>query len=207
MKKCTTIVLVLIATIAVAQDQYTKGMQKAFLLWGEGKPMEASNMFERISAVEKDNWLPAYYTAQVNTVISFGEKDKDRLERQLKKAQDFVDKAAAISPSNPEILVQQAMIHTAYVAFDGVTYGGMLSPEILGLYNKALAIAPNNPRVVFSKAEWDMGTAKYFGQDTTPFCAEVERSLELFATFKPASAFYPNWGKGRAEITSKTCIN
>ncbi len=205
MKKIITIALFLVATITTAQDQYTKGMQKAFQLWGEGKIMEASNLFERISTAEMDNWLPAYYAAQVNTVASFGEKDKEKLVKQLEKAQEFVDIAKAISPNNPEILVQQAMIHTAYVAFDGATYGMTLSPEVVALYQKALAIDANNPRVVFSKAEWDMGSAKYFGQDTTPYCKEVERSIELFTNFKPESEFHPNWGKDRAEMTLKNC--
>jgi len=54
MKKVIVIAVMLISTIGFAQDQYTKGMQKAFQLWGEGKVMEASNMFERISSAEMD---------------------------------------------------------------------------------------------------------------------------------------------------------
>ncbi len=205
MKKLITILAVFISALTFAQDQYTAGMQKAFGFWGEGKITEASNLFERISTAEMDNWLPAYYAAQVNTVASFGEKDKEKLVKQLEKAQEFVDIAKAISPNNPEIIIQQAMIHTAYVVFDGASYGMTLSPEIVALYQKALAIAPDNPRVVFSKAEWDMGSAKYFGQDTAPYCKEVERALELFANFKPESEFHPNWGKDRAEIIAKNC--
>ena len=205
MKQIITIALFLVATMATAQEQYTTGMQKAFQFWGEGKIIEASNLFERISTAEKDNWLPAYYGSQVNTTASFGEKDKEKLVKQLEKAQELIDIAKAISPNNPEILVQQAMIHTAYVAFDGATYGMTLSSEVVALYQKALAIAPNNPRVIFSKAEWDMGSAKYFGKDTTPYCKEVERSIELFTNFKPESEFHPNWGKDRAEMTLKNC--
>ncbi|WP_299434769.1 hypothetical protein [uncultured Maribacter sp.] len=205
MKKLITILVVFISALTFAQDQYKTGMQKAFGFWGEGKIIEASNLFERISTAEIDNWLPAYYAAQVNTVASFGEKDKEKLVKQLEKAQEFVDIAKAISPNNPEIIIQQAMIHTAYVVFDGASYGMTLSPEIVALYQKALAIAPDNPRVVFSKAEWDMGSAKYFGQDTAPYCKEVERALELFANFKPESEFHPNWGKDRAEMIAKDC--
>ncbi len=205
MKKVVTIALFLVATVAMAQDQYTKGMQKAFQLWGEGKISEASNLFERIATAEKDNWLPAYYVSQVNTVASFGEKDKETLVKQLEKAQEFVDIAKAISPDNSEILVQQAMIHTAYVAFDGATYGMTLSGEVVALYQKAAKLAPENPRVVLSKAEWDMGSARFFGQDITPYCKEVERSLELFANFKPESEFHPNWGKERAQAVIENC--
>lgn len=205
MKKVIAIALFLVSSITFAQDQYTKGMQKAMQLWGEGKSMEASNMFERIASVEIDNWLPHYYVAQVNTVAAFGEKDKGEMEKQLEKAQEFIDLAKAISPDNAEILVQQAMTYTAWIASDGATYGMTLSGKVVALYQKATQLEPDNPRVVFSKAEWDMGTAKYFGQDTTPYCKNVERSLELFANFKPESEFHPNWGKDRAEATVESC--
>lgn len=205
MKKIIAITLLLVSTITFAQDQYTKGMQKAFQLWGEGKTTEASNMFERISAVELDNWLPYYYVSSINTIASFGEKDKEKLTQQLEKAQEFIDLAKAISPDNPEILVQQAMIHTAWIAFDGAAYGMTLSGKVAALYQKAAQLAPENPRVVFSKAEWDMGSARYFGKDTAPYCKDVERSIALFDTFKVESDFHPNWGKDRAEMTLNNC--
>jgi len=205
MKKVIAIAVFLVSTVVFAQDQYAKGMQKAFQLWGEGKSIDASNMFERIASAELDNWLPNYYVAQINTVASFGETDKEKLTQQLEKAQEFVDLAKAISPDNPEILVQQAMVHTAWIAYDGATYGMTLSGKVAQLYQKALRLAPNNPRVVFSKAEWNMGSAKYFGQDTAPYCKDVERSIELFTNFKAESPFHPNWGKDRAEITLKNC--
>jgi len=205
MKKVITLALLFIGTMAAAQDKYNAGMQKAFQLWGEGEIAEASNMFERISAVELDNWLPAYYASQVNTVASFGERDKEKLSQQLGKAQEYVDLAKAISPNNPEILIQQALIHTAWVAYDGATYGMTLSGKVAALYQKALQLAPNNPRVVFSKAEWDMGSARFFGQDIAPYCKDVEHALELFANFKPESEFHPNWGKDRAEEVVENC--
>ncbi len=205
MKKVSTLLVILISAVSMAQDQYTKGMEKAFSLWGQGKSIEASNLFERISTAEPDNWLPYYYVAQINTVISFGEKDESKLKQQLDKAQEFLDIAKSISPNNPELMVQQAMTHTAWIAFDGATYGMTLSGKVAALYAQALQIAPENPRVVFSKAEWDMGSARYFGKDVTPYCKDVERSLELFANFKPESPFHPNWGADRAEATLENC--
>lgn len=205
MKKIVLITLLFIATATTAQDQYTKGMQKAMQLWGEGKPVDASNMFERISSVELDNWLPYYYVAQVNTVAAFMEKDKEKVTAYLEKAQEFVAVAKSISPNNAEILVQQAMIYTAWIASDGATHAMTYSGKVVALYQKAAQIDPKNPRVVFSKAEWDMGSAKYFGQDIAPYCKDVERSLELFANFKPESEFHPNWGEDRARTTFESC--
>lgn len=200
------IIATLLVTVAVnAQSNYEKGMQKAFDLWSSNNPTEASNLFERIANAETDNWLPAYYAAQINIVYSFGETDEDKLTAQLKKAQDLINDATAISKDNPEILVLQALLHTAWVAYDGATYGMTLSGKVVELYTKAAQISPKNPRVVYCKAEWDMGGAKYFGQDTTPFCKDLEHAIELFANFKPESPFHPNWGQERAVQILETC--
>ncbi len=204
MKKSVIIALLFVGW-AQAQDQYTKGMEKAFGLWKENKVVQASNLFERIAMAEQDNWLPHYYVSQINTVISFGEKDEEKLSQQLGKAKEYLDLAKAISPNNPEILVQEAMINTAWMAFDGAKYGMTLSGKNVQLYQKAMELAPENPRVIYSKASWDMGTARYFGKDTSPYCKDVERSLELFATFKSDIPFYPEWGENEAKKVLEQC--
>ena len=205
MKKTFLLVLFFTTALINAQDQYTKGMEKAMQLWSEQKITEASNLFERIARAEDDNWLPYFYVAVVNTTASFGEKDAEKLALQLGRSKEFLDIAKRLSPNNPEILIQEALINTAWIAFDGATYGMTLSGKNVKIYNEALQLAPNNPRVILSKAEWDMGAARYFGKDTTPYCKDVERSLELFVNFKTDIPFYPQWGKERAEQVLAQC--
>jgi hypothetical protein len=205
MQKLVIILVVFITSLLNAQSNYEKGMQKAFELWGSNNPTEASNMFERIASAEPDNWLPAYYAAQINIVNSFGLKDEKQLTDQLNKAQDLINDATAISKNNPEILVLQALLYTAWVAYDGANYGMTMSPKVVAIYAQAEQIAPENPRVVYCKAEWGIGGAKYFGQDTKPFCKELERALELFANFKPETPFSPNWGEDRTKMLLESC--
>lgn len=205
MKKLIIIATFLVSLVISAQANYDEGMHKAFELWGSNNPTEASNLFERIANAEPDNWLPLYYAAQINIVNSFGEKNEEKLSGQLKKAQDLINDATAISKDNPEILVLQALLHTAWVAYDGATYGMTLSGKVAELYTKAEMLAPENPRVVYCKAEWNIGGARYFGQDTKPFCKDLERSLELFANFKPETPFSPNWGKERVAMLLESC--
>jgi len=205
MKKLIIIVILLISGFVIGQTNYEKGMQKAFDLWGDNQPTEASNLFERIAKAEPDNWLPPYYAAQINVINSFGERDEEILSAKLKKAQDLINDATAISKDNSEILVLQALLHTAWVAYDGATYGMTLSGKVVELYTKAELLGPKNPRAVYCKAEWDMGGAKYFGQDTTPFCKDLERAIELFANFKPETPFHPNWGLDRVKMILESC--
>lgn len=206
MQKLAIILALLVSGEITSQTNYEKGMQKAFELWGSN-PVEASNLFERIAKAEPNNWLPSYYAAQINIVSSFGEKDKEKLTAKLAKAQGLINDATTVSKNNSEILVMEALLNTAWVAYDGATYGMTLSPKVAALYAQAEQISPNNPRVVLNKAEWNMGSARFFGQDTAPFCKDVERALDLFANFKPETAFHPKWGKERAEQILESCKN
>ncbi|MBK8601116.1 MAG: hypothetical protein IPN80_11725 [Flavobacterium sp.] len=206
MKRLIFIVALIITGFAQAQQgRFEEGMGKAFQLWGEGKDKEASDMFERIASAEKGSWLPNYYVALVNTTSSFKTRDKELVSALLNKAQNALDIEFIKDPNNVELLVMQAMIDTGWVVFDPMTNGMKLSGKIMETYGKALAIAPDNPRAVFGKAEYEIGGAKYFGTDTKPMCAEINRSIELFAKFKPETPFSPKWGLERALEAQKEC--
>ncbi|MEH6514358.1 hypothetical protein [Maribacter arcticus] len=202
--------IILIATFIFTlnlseQTPYEKGMGNAFELWEQRKNTEAIQMFERIASVETDNWLPSYYAGLIEILGSFTVKDEALLTTKLTRAKAFLDTASSISEDNPEILVSYALLNTAYIAFDGQKYGMTLSGENMGIYNKAESIAPNNPRVLLSKAEWDMGSAKFFGQSITPFCEDVNRAIVLFKEEKQTIPFYPYNGLDRAVEISANC--
>ena len=206
MTKVITTFVFLLATVFVSHaQQYEQGMKKAFDTWKEGKTAEASGLFERIASVEKNNWLPNYYVALVNTTATFNPANSKTAAAMLAKAQEALDNATLISPNNDEILVMQAMINTAWIVQDPMTNGMKLSAPTIALYEKAIAINPNNPRAVFGKADFEIGGAKYWGTDTKPMCEQVAKSIDLFAKFKPASEFHPKWGLDRAEQTLKEC--
>jgi hypothetical protein len=205
MTKIIIVIVLFITSLVSAQGQFEQGMGKAFQLWGEGKNTEASAMFERIAAAEQTSWLPNYYVALVNTTSAFGTKDKEQIDLLLSKAQNALDIELIKNPNNAELLVVQAMINTAWIAFDPMTNGPKLSGTVMQLYGKAQAIAPENPRVVFEKAEFEIGGAKFWGKDTKPMCAQIEKAIGLFATFKPETPFSPKWGLERAQISLKNC--
>lgn len=205
MKHLIIIAAILISTIATAQTNYEKGMQKAFELWQTNNWTEAEQLFERIAAAELNEWLPSYYVAQMNSLKSWEEKDMAKVKAQLDKAQDYLNIAMSISKNNPDLLVMQAQIYTNWIVTDGMTYGMKYSAKVKELYTEAYALAPNNPMVVFCNADWNMGSALYFGQDTKLFCKDIERAIELFANFKPESPFHPNWGIERAKQQLEKC--
>ena len=206
MKKIITLLVLVFAVNVSAQSQYEKGMIKAFELWKTQKTTEAAQLFERISKAEKDNWLPSYYAATIEIIESFQIKDEATLTTKLTKAQEFLDTAKSISPENPEILITQALLNIAYIVFDGQKYGMTMSMKNAALYEKALKLAPNNPRVILSKAESDMGAARFFGQSTEPFCNNIKKAIELGKEEKQIEKFYPRFNKERAEEVLRKCM-
>ncbi|MBW1654752.1 MULTISPECIES: hypothetical protein [Flavobacterium] len=205
MTKIITVITLFICSLLSAQTQFEQGMNKAFGLWKEGKNAEASAMFERIAAAEKTSWLPNYYVGLVNTLSVFTEKDKTKIELLLVKAQDAVDAEMLKDQSNSELYVLQALIYTGYVVADPMTNGMKYSGKVMEAYAKAKALDPNNPRAVFGEADYQLGGAKWTGVDTKPLCAQVNKAIELFGTFKPETPFSPKWGLERALEVQKTC--
>lgn len=207
MKKIILLITIIFTVTITAQSKYEKGMEKAFSLWEKGKTTEASQLFERISKAEPTKWLPLYYAATIEVLGAFRIKKEAELTAQLNKAQAFLDTAKSNSPNNPEILITQALLNTAYMAFDGQKYGMTMSMKNGALYAKAFKLAPNNPRVILSKAEADMGAARFFKQSTEPFCKDIKKAIELGKKEKIKEKFYPRFMLKRAEQVLKQCEN
>jgi hypothetical protein len=205
MKNIITAIALFVAAITSAQTQFEQGMGKAFGLWKEGKNTEASALFERIASAEKTSWLPNYYVALVNTTSAFSEKDKSKVDLLLTKAQDALDVELIKDQNNAELYVLQALVYTAWVVQDPMTNAQKYSARIMENYAKAKALDPNNPRAVFGEADYQLGGAKWTGVDTKPLCAQVDKAVELFGTFKPETQFSPKWGLERALETQKSC--
>jgi hypothetical protein len=205
MLKIITITTLFICSLLSAQGQFEQGMGNAFSLWKEGKNTEASALFERIASAEKTSWLPNYYVALVNTTTAFGTKDKETVNALLTKAQNALDIEMIKDQKNAELYVMQAMINTAWIVYDPMVNGMKLSGKTMEMYGKAEALAPENPRVVFGKAEFQINGAKWTGIDTKPLCAQIEKAIGLFATFKPETPFSPKWGLDRAVEAQKNC--
>ncbi len=201
----TVLVIYLLTQVTYSQTKFEQGMQQAFNLMAENKNEEAANTFERIALVATDNWLPYYNLALLKTRTTFEMKDKAKVEAELKIAQEFADKADDISPDNSEIYVLKALINVAKIVMDPMTNGASLSGLTTDLYLKAIRLDKNNPRAHSGLVEFEMGGARYFNQDLSPYCKRLQASIALYDNYKPESKYYPNWGKDRVLEVLKTC--
>ena len=199
------LLMFLVSLVTFSQPKYEQGMQQAFQLMQENKLDDAANLFERIGNAEKTNWLPYYNVALLKTRTTFAMKDNSKIEAQLKIAEDFIAKADAISPDNSEIYVLKALINVAKIASNPMVYGASLSAPTSKLYQKAIALDKNNPRAQSGLIDFEMGGAKFFNKDLTPYCKKLQKTLAMYDAFTPVSKFHPNWGKERVLEVLKEC--
>ncbi len=199
------VIVYLVSHIAYSQTKFEQGMEKAFQLITENKNDEASNMLERIASAEPMNWLPPYHIALLKARTSFMMTDKTKQEAQIKLAEDFIATADALSPNNSEVYVVMGMINTAKIVLNPMVNGATLSEPTIKLYKTAIALDKTNPRAQSGLVEFEMGGARFFKQDLTPYCKRLRASIKLYDAFKPAGKFAPNWGKDWTLQVLKGC--
>lgn len=208
MKRTIALLLIVFSLGIQAQTKYEEGMKKAFELWDQNKLDEASNLFERIATAEQKQWLPDYYVAQMHVLKcwnTWDKRDESVLKINLDKAQEFINNIKTKSPDEPYAKVMQAQLYTVWVAHDGMKYGMKYSGSVAQLYDQALAAEPDNPIFILNKAEWEMGAARFFGKPIDEQCKSIDRAIQLFATFKPATQFHPSFGLEHAKEVAKQC--
>jgi hypothetical protein len=131
--------------------------------------------------------------------------EKDALFAQAKK---HAGKAAAISPSNSEIVALQGYILLGELSADPNSRGQNLSPIVMQTFGKAIDLNRQNPRALFLMAQMEYGMARFFGQGPEKACGLVRASLELFekeAGESSESSLNPTWGQKGAEEMMGLC--
>src|SRR5690554_983441 len=196
----------ILSTIVSGQTSYQDDMKKGIELFENGNFEQSSELFEKIAESETDNWLPNYYVAFTNSLGSFEfSSDKEKMEKMLTKAQDFLDKEITKQPENVELMVVQTFIDTGWILYNPMTYGMRGMNKALEVYNRASKLDPTNPRVAFTRVQFNMHSAQYMGGNPSDYCEDLKKAIELFATFKPETELHPNWGLNNAKKLSLEC--
>jgi tetratricopeptide (TPR) repeat protein len=191
-----------------AQTKYETEMEKALNEFSSSKTADemekVAQHFDRIAKVEKENWLPLYYSMFIRTLNAFG-MDKNAAIKKANELEETYGILETLNPDKSEILALRGLFRTVKVAKDPETYGMSLSGAIIKDYDEALKINPNNPRAMYLMAQYNMGGAQFWGKDPKDYCGPVEKAKTLFPAEKPAN-FLPNWGEQQVdEILNTTC--
>lgn len=208
------ILLALLSLVANANnDAYLKAMQKSISqLWQAQTVVElqdAANCFGRIAELNPEEWLPPYYMAVSYAMMGFrSDESVSTRDHYYSIAQTHIEKAAALSPDNSEVVALTGFITMGQLSVDPQTRGQQLSPLAMQTLGKALALKPNNPRALVMMAQMELGTAQFFGQGPEKACNWLNRSLEAFAQEASTTAnsdIQPRWGSLMAEQMKGQC--
>jgi hypothetical protein len=162
-----------------------------------------ANKMERIAATEKTEWLPNYWVAYCYMKDSYSEKDDDKKDLLLDKADTYLANADKLVKANDEVEILRANLANARMAvspsFRWMKYGSKVEKAI----ESAKKVNPKNPRIGLLEAQGIFYKPEMFGGGKAKSKPFLEKSIELFAKFKPASSILPNWG----EMTAKWMLS
>lgn len=186
-------------------QSYEKAMKEAFELWDENKDEQAVALFQRIAQAEPDQWLPSYYAANVDIVHAFNQAEEAQVEALLERAKDNIAEAKRRSPDNSEITTLEGSLYTAYVTMNPAVYGQRYSGKVMRLHEEAIALNPDNPRAHMNLIEYEMGYARFMGQDMSAQCELMKTVVVLFDEYENEEPFAPQYGKERALQIIENC--
>lgn len=203
-----TILMFLIVPPTFANDAYTSAMKKNLTDLQQAKTIEeytaVANAFERIASMETQEWLPSYYGAYANIMISNLQPKAEAKDAYLDKAQAHLDKAIKLQKDESEIVALQGFILMMRVSVDPGSRGQSLAGKVMATFEKAVQLDGNNPRAQFLLGNWIYGTAQFFNTSTDEACGLINNSIALFEAEKPGE-INPQWGKEMATSMLAKC--
>ncbi|GAB4395327.1 MAG: hypothetical protein OHK0053_02170 [Microscillaceae bacterium] len=166
---------------------------------------DAANRFERLAALQTDDWLPNYWAAYCYTLMSYMTEKGAEKDQFADKALAFFDKIKAARIENDETWVLRAYIAQARLSADPMNRwrtDGVMFQECLG---KAKAINAQNPRIDLLQGQNLLYTPESFGGGAKNACPYLRQAEQKFGVFVPASAHHPNWGKEYIQEILSAC--
>ena len=198
-KLIVTFVFVSMFSIGFANEAYEKAMSLSIETLFQVKTIpgyiEVANQFERISTMEKGEWLPLYYASFAYIMISFQEADNAKKDTYLDQAQKYLDQAKAIDPNESELYMLQGFLYPSRINVDPMNRGMLYMGDMNKSLDKALELNPDNPRVYYLRATIMHHTPEAYGGGAAKALPLYQVAVEKFSTFKPKTAISPNWGK------------
>lgn len=203
----------LVMLVSLAQsEKYIAAMKKnlaeidsAFIKNEPGRLTDASAGFERIGDAEKTQWLPYYYAAYCQVMYAFMKNDPSGNDAIGDKADQALSKAEVLEKSNSEISLLKAMIASIRMFVNPQQRWMELGPKIQQFSQEAIKLDATNPRPHWFNGVSLKNTPEQFGGGCATAKPNLEKAMELFGAFKPATELHPNWGRQACERDLGAC--
>jgi tetratricopeptide (TPR) repeat protein len=204
------LVLLFCFSSGFSNEAYEKAMSQSMENLFQAKTIpeyvEVANQFERISNIEKAEWLPLYYASFAYIMISFQETENVKKDQNLDQAQKYLDQALKIDPNESELYMLQGFLYPSRITIDPMNRGITLMPEMNKALDKALELNPDNPRVYYLRATMTFHMPEAYGGGAAKALPFYQIAQEKFGIFKPKTALSPNWGKESNETELKKSL-
>jgi tetratricopeptide (TPR) repeat protein len=194
-----TLFLASLFSFGSANENYEKAMSLSIEKLFQAKSIPdyvfVANEFERISQIEKTEWLPLYYASFAYIMISFQETENSKKDDYLDQAQKYLDLAQTIDPNESELYMLQGFLYPSRINVDPINRGMLYISDLNKSLDKALELNPDNPRVYYLRATMTHHMPEAYGGGAAKALPLYQMAEEKFRIFKPKTAISPAWGK------------
>jgi tetratricopeptide (TPR) repeat protein len=222
MKK--TILMLLIVLLAIANiskiyaDDYSEAILKAKKnlkgisdLTDRTKVLKVRGDFERILQLKKNEWMVDYYLAYVDLLLSYsymnmetGKNDNDNLKKYTESAINLLDKATVLKDDFAEAYILKMSAQGVRWMYEPDKMNDIIA-KISEAKETAKKLETDNPRFYLVDGTAVYYTPEMFGGGVDKALPILEKSWDLFQTYKPKNETYPDWGKDQAAGTIAMC--
>ncbi len=215
MKKIDFVLCALFFVLIIAakpSDAYEKAMKSAIEQVFQAETLEqyqaASNTFDRIAEKETQAWHPRYYSAYAHIIMSTLVQESTAKDDMLDQAMERLLVADELSPGNSELLTLEGFVHMMRVVVDPASRGAQYSGQSMAALQKAVAMDGSNPRALMLLSNMQIGTARFFGSDSSEGCATLAKAIKMYEKAgTPEHPLDPTWGKEMALGNQKESCN
>ncbi|HQY19529.1 MAG TPA: hypothetical protein PK294_06440 [Ignavibacteria bacterium] len=199
------LILLSIGSVSVKADEdfdkailkSKKALTEAMNISDEAKLIKARGQFERILQLKQQPWLVNYYMALADyglALVGMRTEDKDKTKKYTESGIETINKSI---DENPEFCDSFVLLES--LNFNRWQYEQEKMEEIISATQyadtEAKKLDANNPRYVLVTGISQFYMPEAFGGGVKIALPTLEKSEELFKTYKPKSELYPDWGQ------------
>lgn len=163
--------------------------------------------FERILQLKKNQWLVYYYMGNTDLMLAYFEMDKknnDVIKKYTESSLDLLNKATDLKDDFAEAWILKLSANTLRFVYEPDKMNDIIA-KLAEAKDKATLLDPTNPRLYLVDGSNTYYTPEAFGGGPDKALPILQKSWDLFQTYKPVDETYPDWGKDQAAGTIALC--
>ena len=160
---------------------------------------ESLNNFERLIAMDSDNWISYYYAAFSLINIAM-QSEVEKIDEYCDKADYYLQKADNVNPDNSEIFCLKALSATTRISVAPASRGFQYVSKSNSHLGKAEALDNSNPRVHYLKGMNTLNSPPVMGGGAKAAMPHFAKAVELYKTADATKdKLLPAWGHGNSK--------